>query len=358
MAYKFPLGPFHPAFEEGEYFELEMDGEVIKEVKIRIGISHRGIEKLTTKKNYMQNLGLIERVCGICSMHHTWASVIAVEKALELKVPERGEYIRVIVGELERIHSHILWFGLGAHAIGFDSLFMFLFGIRENVMDVLEAVSGNRVNYAINTIGGVRRDIADPDMILEKINELEKGIAKAADVVVNDKTFRMRTEGVGVLTKEQAYKWGVLGPVLRGTGVDFDIRRDAPYSVYPELEFDVPVVEGGDIFARAVVRAYELLESIKLIRQALKKMPSGPYRIPRVPPVVPPANTIGRVEAPRGELIYQLISNGTNKPHRWKIRTPTIMNLPALAEMMKGASIADAPLLVLHVDPCMSCMDR
>lgn len=358
MAYKFPLGPFHPSLEEGEYFELEMDGEVIKEVKIRIGISHRGIEKLTTKKNYMQNLGLVERVCGICSMHHTWAYVLAVEKALGLEIPERAEYIRVVVGELERIHSHILWFGLGAHAIGFDSLFMFLFGIRENVMEVLEAISGNRVNYAINTIGGVRRDITDPDMILEKINELEKGVVKAVDVVVNDKTFRMRTEGVGVLTKEQAYEWGVLGPVLRGTGVDFDVRRDAPYSVYPEFEFKVPVVEGGDIFARAVVRAYEVLESIKLIRQALKMMPSGPYRVPRVPPVVPPAQTIARVEAPRGELIYHLVSNGTNKPHRLKIRTPTIMNLPALAEMMKGASIADAPLLVLHVDPCMSCMDR
>ncbi len=358
MSYKFPLGPFHPSLEEGEYFELEIEGEVIKEVKIRIGVSHRGIEKLATKKNYMQNLGLVERVCGICSMHHTWAYVQSVEKALGLQVPERAEYIRVIVGELERLHSHILWFGLGAHAIGFDSLFMFLFGIREAVMDVLEAISGNRVNYAINTIGGTRRDITDPDMILKMLDELEKNVAKAVDVVLNDKTFRMRTEGVGKMTPQQAYEWGVLGPTLRGTGIKSDIRIDAPYSVYPELEFEVPVVDDGDVFARAVVRALEVLESIKIIRQALKKMPSGPYRIPRVPPVVAPAETIARVEAPRGELIYHLISNGTNKPHRLKIRTPTIMNLPALAEMMKGASIADAPLVVLHIDPCMSCMDR
>ena len=358
MAYKFPLGPFHPSFEEGEYFELEMDGEVIKEVKIRIGVSHRGIEKLATKKNYMQDLGLMERVCGICSMHHTWAYVMAVEKALGITVPERGEYIRVIVGELERLHSHILWFGLGSHAIGFDSLFMFLFGIREAVMDVLEAISGNRVNYAINTIGGVRRDITDKDMILDMIKKLEKDMGKAVDVVLNDKTFRMRTEGVGKMTPEQAYMWGVLGPVLRGTGIPSDIRKDAPYSVYENIDFQVAVAEGGDIFSRAVVRALEILESMKIIRQALMKMPEGPYRVPRVPPVVPPAETLARVEAPRGELVYHLISNGSNKPHRLKVRTPTIMNLPALAEMMKGASIADAPLLVLHVDPCMSCMDR
>ncbi|NPV88817.1 NADH dehydrogenase subunit D [Coprothermobacteraceae bacterium] len=360
MGYRVPLGPYHPAFEEGEYIELELEGEMVVDAEIKIGFIHRAIEKSATRRTFIKDLGLIERVCGICSYHHSWAYCLAVEKAAGLEVPVRAEYIRVLTGELERIHSHLMYLGAMAHKMGFDTLFMYTWSGREAVMDMLELFSGNRVNYAINTLGGVRRDLDEDtaSQIRSALDSLEDLALKLKDTWSKDASILARTRNVGVITKEQAHMLSVVGPTARGSGIHEDIRKTAPYSVYPDLEFDMVVLEDGDVWSRTFVRVLETLESIRIARQVLAKIPSGPIKNPKPVIKIEPRNVMSRVEAPRGELIDHLITDGSDRPFRLKIRTPTLVNLPATEFMMRGCKLADAPVIVGHIDPCMSCMDR
>lgn len=360
MGYKFPLGPYHPAFEEGEYIELELEGEMVADAEIKIGFIHRAVEKSATKRTFIKDLGLVERTCGICSFHHSWAYCLAVEKAAGLEIPERAEYIRVLTAELERIHSHLMYLGAMAHKMGFDTLFMFTWSGREAVMDMLELLSGNRVNYAMNTIGGVRRDIDEniADQIRAAMNTLEDLTLKLKDTWTKDASTLARTKNVGVVTQKEAHLLGVVGPTARGCGIREDLRKTATYSVYSSLNFELIVLDDGDVWSRTFVRVLEALESIKIIRQVLDKIPQGPIKNPKTVLKIQPDDTIGRVEAPRGELMYHLITDGTDRPARLKIRTPTLINLPASEHMLRGANLADAPIIVGHIDPCMSCMDR
>lgn len=360
MSYVVPLGPYHPALEEPVHVKLLTEGEEIKDAKVFIGYNHRGIEKLTEERNYIQTITLVERVCGICSHSHTLAYCLALEKIAGMDVPKRGDYIRVITCELERLHSHYLWLGLAAHIIGFDSLFMMCFSSRERIMDMLEALTGNRVNYAMNIVGGARRDISKDQMndvssMLKKLKEEFKGIF---NVYANDKTVKLRTVGVGILTYEDAFVYGACGPHGRASGMGEDTRLIDPYCSYDDFDFKGIVQNGCDVFSRAVVRLLEIEESIKIIEQAFDNMPDTPINLGVKIPKIPKGEYMSRIEAPRGEVTYYVVSNGGLTNARVNIHVPTFKNAATVPVMLKNNTIADAGLIVASIDPCFSCLDR
>jgi NADH-quinone oxidoreductase subunit D len=282
-----------------------------------------------------------------------------VEEILGVQIPKRAEYIRTLFLELERLHSHFLWLGVAGHEIGFDTFFMYTWQDREVVQDLLEMISGNRVNYAMNTIGGIRRDLSEEHRkkVLEGIDYLEKRTGYYKEVAVNEKTILARAENVGILKPNIALKYAAVGPTARASGITMDIRKDDPYASYAEIPFEVITTDTCDVFGRVVVRILEIFESIKIIRYVMEHLPPGDIVI-KVPRKVPEGESISHTEAPRGEDFHYLRSNGTEKPERYKVRTPTMANLPALAEMLKDTYLADVPIIVAAIDPCMGCMDR
>ena len=356
---KIVIGPQHPALKEPERFILEVEGEQVIRAIPRIGYVHRGIEKAMENRTYIQNLYLAERICGICSHAHTTCYVQAVEDLLGIEAPPRAKYIRTVIAELERIHSHLLWLGIVAHEVGFDTFFMYVWRDREIIMDLLEEISGNRVNYAMNTIGGVRRDIDEEktSKILKGLEIIEEKIKKYIQMILKEPTILKRTVGVGILSSIDAVKYNTVGPMARASGLRKDVRKDDPYIAYDDIPFNVVTRNEGDCFSRIMVRAEEILESINIVREALSKLPSGDIRV-KARLAIPLSEAVSRVEAPRGELIHYVMSNGTDKPERYKIRAPTLANLMALCKMLSGAYLADVPVILAGIDPCFSCMDR
>jgi NADH-quinone oxidoreductase subunit D len=356
---KVPFGPQHPALKEPENFIFEVEGDIVTGVTPRIGYVHRGIEKAFELRTHLQNIYLAERVCGICSHAHTTCYTQAIEDLLGIEAPPRAKYIRAIIAELERLHSHSLWVGIVAHEVGFDTLFMYVWRDREEIMRLLEFISGNRVNYAMNTIGGVRRDITEDttNRIRKSLDFFEQRTKEYVKIMRTEPTFGKRASGVGVLNKQDAVELCAVGPTLRGSGIKEDVRADDPYAAYDEIPFNVISHEGCDVLCRTIVRCEEMLESVNMVRYALDHMPQGEMRV-RVPMVVPPGEAVSRVEAPRGELIHYARTNGSTKPERYKIRSPTLANIPALCKILIGAHIADIPLILAGIDPCFSCMDR
>jgi len=354
-----PIGPFHPALKESAYYKLEVEGEKIVNAEIKTGYFHKGIELLATKKTFYQNIFLFERVCGICSDAHSTCYCQAVEDLIKINIPERAKYLRSIVAELERIHSHLLFLGVAMHAIGFDTAFMHILKDREVVMRLIEMTCGKRVNYGFNTIGGVRRDI-NPKLkeIMEKdLDKLNKSIRKIEAIVKENPLIAARTKNIGILSKEEARKYCVVGPTARASGISIDVRKDDPYAAYSELDWEIIVSDGCDVYSRVEVRIKELYESIKIINQSLKKLPNGPISLNEIPEFLP-GEAYSRVEAPRGELFYYIRSDGSNIPKRVKIRTPSIMNNPSVIPMLIGEALADAPIIALSIDPCFACSDR
>ena len=360
MSYIIPIGPYHPALEEPVHAKLYTEGEVIKEAEVFVGYNHRGIEKLATERNAIQTLVLVERVCGICSHSHAFTYAMAVENINGVDVPKRGQYIRVITAELERLHSHFLWLGIACHIIGHDSMFMHIWDERELVMDLLEKMTGNRVNYAMVTIGGARRDISDElrREILAACDKLKAPLDRITEIALTDKTIAMRTKGVGMLPREDAIRMGAVGPHARASGVKIDVRKDAPYSSYEDFDFDVPVVDSGDVFARVVVRALECYESIKIIRQALEMLPEGPINLGNKLPKIQEGQAVARHEAPRGQLSHMVVGNGGLNNHRVSIHVPSYKNTPTIPFMLRNNTVADAGLIIASIDPCFSCLDR
>lgn len=359
MPYTIPIGPYHPALEEPYKINVTCEGENVQDVDINIGFNFRSIELLAQRRNYIQDITLVERVCGICSNVHTMTFCMAAEAIAGIKIPERAGYIRVIMAELERLHSHLLWSGVAAELIGYQTMFMEIFALRELVMDVLEAISGNRVNYAMNCIGGVNRDVTDPESILSAVRQIRQATEKVViPIFTTDATVKARTAGVGVLTREEALIYGTVGPTARASGVETDLRCDLPYAAYGELEVKKAVQPDGDVRARVVVRALEMLESIRLIENALQNLPKGPIRIAEHFPVIPVGEATARAEAPRGEVFYYIASDGSDIPLRVKIRTPTYANMPSVRAMSKNQQLADMPLIQASIDPCYSCTDR
>ena len=360
MSYIVPIGPYHPALEEPIHAKLYTEGEVIKDAEVFVGYNHRGIEKLATERNAIQTLVLVERVCGICSHSHALTYAMCVENINGIEVPKRGQYIRVITAELERLHSHFLWLGIACHIIGHDSMFMHIWDERELVMDLLEKMTGNRVNYAMVTVGGARRDIDDEFRreLLEACDKLKAPLDRITEIALTDKTIAMRTTGVGVLPKEDALRMGAVGPHARASGVKVDVRKDAPYSSYEDFDFDVPVVESGDVFARVVVRALECYESIKIIRQALENLPATPINLGNKLIKIQPGQAVCRHEAPRGQLSHMVVGDGSFNNHRVSIHVPSYKNTPTIPFMLRGNTVADAGLIIASIDPCFSCLDR
>ena len=358
MSYRIPIGPYHIALEEPYKIEVECEGERVVGASLKVGFNFRGIEWLAQRKNITKVIALVERVCGICSNVHAMTFCMALEQIGEIEVPEQAQYIRVVMAELERLHSHLLWAGVAAELVGFQTLFMHVFRLREQVMDVLEEISGNRVNYSMNRIGGVNRGIARPDHVLEAVTAIRKAVQESLiPVFTTDATVAARCSGIGVLPRADAIALGAVGPVARASGLDMDLRRDHPYLAYGALDLDVPVQESGDVRARVVVRALEMVESCLLVEHAIARMPAGPLHAGDIY-AVPPGEAIVRIEAPRGEVFYYVATDGSDTVSRLKIRTPTFLNIPTVATMVKGNDFADVPLIQASVDPCYSCTDR
>ena len=360
MSYVVPIGPYHPALEEPVHARLYTSGEEITDAEVFIGYNHRGIEKLAMQRNFIQTIVLVERVCGICSHSHALTYALALESIAKTKVPKRGQYIRVIVAELERLHSHYLWLGIALHIIGHDSLFMHTWDDREAIMDILEEITGNRVNYGMVIPGGSRRDIDDDKRrhILEMLDKIEESMKRLRDILLTDKTVALRTQGVGVLTTEDAIRIGAIGPHARASNLKIDVRKDSPYCCYDDFDFDVPVWNSCDVFARVVIRVLENFESIKIIRQALENLPAGPINLGVRIPKIPAGEYMFRHEAPRGQLCYKVVTDGSEFNKRVSIHVPTFRNAPTVPTMLRGNSVADAGLIIASIDPCFSCMDR
>jgi NADH-quinone oxidoreductase subunit D len=338
-----PVGPQHPALKEPENFMITLSGEKILKFSARLGYNHRGIEKACEERTYIQDVYLTERICGICSHSHSTCFVQAVEEIAALEVPKRALYIRTLVAELERVHSHLLWRGVAGH----------------EVMDILAMLTGNRVNYGINTIGGVRRDITPEQSkeVAKAIDTLEERTKYYIQIATKETTLIKRLSGVGVLSHDDAIRLGAVGPTARASSVDRDVRRDDPYAAYGELKFKVITDDHNDVYGRTLVRMGELMESYSMIRQLLKNMPEGPIAV-KAPRKIPAGEAVSRYEAPRGEDVHYVKSNGTEKPERVKVRAPTLANIQTVAKMLEDRQLADLPIVIAAIDPCFSCTDR
>ncbi len=354
-----PIGPQHPALKEPESFMVDLRGEKIDAVRMKIGYNHRGIEKGCESRSYTQDLYLVERICGICSYAHSTAFVQAVEEIAGLEVPRRARFIRTLIAELERIHSHLLWLGVAGHEIGFDTLLMYTWRDREQVMILLAQLTGNRVNYGMNTFGGVRRDITPEQIpeILRVVDLLEERTKYYIELAQSEETVIRRLSGVGKLSRDDCLRLGAVGPTARASGVDRDTRRDDPYAAYSEVSFKVITDTHCDVYGRTVVRLGELMESYSIIRQLAKNLPEGPIAV-KAPRRIPAGEAVSRYEAPRGEDFHYVRGNGSEKPERVKVRAPTLANTQAVAKMLEDGYLADLPIVIAAIDPCFSCTDR
>jgi len=356
-----PFGPFHPTLDEPAHFRLYVEGEQVRGCEYRGFMAHRGIEKLAESVMTYNEIPLLaERICGICGCVHSVAYVQAVESAAALQPPPRAEYLRTIMLEIERLQSHLLAVGLACHIVGFDTLFMQCFRIREPVMRVAEEITGNRKTYALCVVGGVRWDIgaALRAKLLGVLERLEAEWRAVADAVGGDRNLRRRTVGVGIAGPALARDTALVGPVARAAGVAIDCRRDHPYGAYARVDFNVVTADGGDAWSRLVVRMTEVFESIRIIRQCLAQMEDGPLGL-GIPDELPVGRWgLSSVEAPRGESHHFVITGEGNRPRRWRVRAPTYQNLQGVPAMIKDQQLADMTISLGSIDPCFSCTDR
>jgi membrane-bound hydrogenase subunit alpha len=355
-----PVGPYHPLLEEAEYFTLTVDGETVVDIDLDIGWMHRGHELISERKSFTQSIYLVERICGICSTSHPLACVHAIEDVDNVEIPERAAYIRTLVGELERIHSHLLWFGLAGHFIGYDTLWMWCWKYREPVLQMFEIISGNRNHYGMMRVGGVAKDIdlsriKEMHKILDAIDSKMVMITGAAN---DDPVLKSRLKGVGVLSNKDAVDYCAVGPTARASGVHIDVRKDEPNDAYGWVDFEEIVLENGDVYDKFVVRVLETIESSKIIRQCLEKLETVKGPVLNDLKEIGTGEGIGRYEAPRGEVFHYIRTDGTNRPIRHKVRAPSYVNIPTFNASCKGIPVADALITLASVDPCYCCTER
>jgi NADH-quinone oxidoreductase subunit D len=380
------MGPQHPATHGVLRLVLKLDGEVIRDTIPYVGHLHRGVEKLAEEMTYTQAITLTDRLdytAGICN---NLSYILTVEKLLGIEVPKRAQYIRVMMAELQRIAAHLLWLATHALDMGAMTVLFYAFREREQVIDILEHITGARLTPSFLRIGGLAADL--PDGIEAKIQAfLETFLSRIKEyetLLTKNIIWLRRTKEVGVIKPEEAIKWGVSGPVIRGSGVKWDIRKAFPYSSYDEFTFDIPIGEQGDVYDRYLVRVEEMRQSARIVRQALKKLPKGRIRArdPRVTPPTkeevgkeihalirhfklvaegispPPGEVYCSIENPKGELGWYLVSDGTNRPYRYRIHTPSFVNLAALPEMIKGHLVADVVAVIGSIDIVLGEIDR
>lgn len=352
-----PFGPQHPVLPEPIHLDLIVEDEKVLEARPSIGFVHRGLERLVERRDYVEFVYIAERICGICSFIHGQTYCQAIEAIMNVAVPPRALYLRTIWGELSRLHSHLLWLGLMADAVGFESLFMHSWRVRERVLNQIEATTGGRVIFGSCKIGGVRRDIeAEQAKTMEaELRTLETEIREITKVFLDDRSVKDRLCGVGVLSRQEAYDLGCVGPMSRASGVAQDMRQ-LGYAAFQDLSIEPVTRTEGDCYARCVVRCLELFQSLDLIRQALAKLPEGEVAVKVTGN--PNGEFIARTEQPRGEVAYHLKANGGKNLQRFRVRTPTFANLPAMLKLLQGCDLADVPVVVLTIDPCISCTER
>ena len=353
-----PFGPHHPVLPEPLHLDLILEDEIVVEAIPNIGYVHRGLEKLVERKDFHEFVYVAERICGICSFMHGMGYCMNIEHMMGIEVPERAVFLRTLWAECSRIHSHLLWLGLAADAIGFESLFMHCWRLREYILDVFDLTTGARVIFSVCKVGGVRKDIDDEKMkrVLEAADKINDGVKELERVFLVDKSISHRFSGVGVLSKEQAIALGAVGPVARASGVMFDVRNSG-YAAYPHLDLAVQTDTAGDCLARTRVRINEIYESIRLIRKCTEIMPKSDIISVKVTGT-PNGESFIRLEQPRGEIVYYAKGNGTKHLDRVAVRTATFANVPALLEMLVGVELADVPVVITTIDPCISCVER
>jgi NADH-quinone oxidoreductase subunit D len=339
------VGPQHPG---SGHFRLivKLDGDRIVEAIPDPGYVHRGEEKLAEYRNYIQNIPHFERPIVHDSSNILFAYVTAVEHLMDLKVPERADYIRVLMAELNRIVAHLYYLAIYGIFVGHSTMFMWPVADRELFIDIAQMISGQRVTYAFLMPGGVRNDM--PEEVKKKVEKacdyFEKRLVEYDKLLMNNPIFERRAKGIGILTKQDAIRLGIVGPSLRASGVKFDVRKNDPYSVYDRLDFDIPVSNDGDSWARAWVHMEEMKQSMRILRQIVKQIPSGPVKVNLRGQVrVPPGESFGRAEASRGELSFYLVSDGGRFPYRLRLITPSFRNMIGMPHVLKGLVLADMP---------------
>lgn len=358
MSMVVPFGPQHPVLPEPIQLRLTLKEEKVTSALPVLGYVHRGLEKLAEEKDFQQDVYLIERVCGICSFIHSLCYCEGIEELMEIEVPPRAKYLRVVWSELHRMHSHLLATGLLADAFGFENLFMQLWRTREHIMDAMECTTGARIMLGSCCIGGVRKDINEEQkkFVLDKLSIVEKDLKILLRVLLDDYSVKTRLVDIGVLEQGTAITHGAVGPTARGSGLAMDHRMTG-YCAYGELDFQPVVEQDGDSYSRTKVRARELLQSMDLVRRALDRLPDSELKTPFKGN--PPAGEVTiRAEQPRGEVLYYLKSSGKDKLDRMRVRTPTFANLSPLLTMLVGCTLPDVGVIILSVDPCVSCTER
>jgi energy-converting hydrogenase B subunit N len=352
------MGPVHSAAIEPYRVRLFVEDEIVRDAEINIGINHRGIERIMEGLPVEKANSLTEKICGICSNVHIWNSVLVAEKALEIDVPERARYIRIIMAELERLHSHMLYLAHGCEVLGHETFAMRLFYIRETVMELLRMIGGNRVQYGVSIIGGIRPRCDLDTIRIQKIKEgmdtVETKITEFADRFVSDIMIMSRITGVGTLPQEDAIKLGTSGPTLRATGVSKDLRQDM--KEYEPFEFDVITQDDGDVKSNLLVRVFEILEATKIIRQAIAQITEGKITN-RSWEMNDAPITKSYIEAPRGTLYHSYAIEDGRVRHSI-VRTPSITNIGAMQYACVGHHITDAQLAIVQCDLCFTCTDR
>jgi len=364
--YELNFGPNHPGIEGNYALQLKLHGDVVLSARADGGYLHRGFEKLMEGRLWIQNIALVPRICVPDPAPMEMCYSLAIEEIGGLQVPERAQWIRVMQLELSRIAAHLFTFGGHAATTGMYSNMFWGVTDRDMILDLFEELTGGRVYSIYNIPGGVRRDL--PSGYLERVSKtmdyIESRLPDYDNLFFTNQVFIQRAKGVGIMDQQQALDWGVTGPNLRATGLAFDVRRDDPYLVYDQIEFDVATEEAGDAWARTLVRRHELMQSIRIVRQVIKALPdiSGPIRCPIPNPLawnVPAGEAYSRVESSKGETCYYVVSNGGDMPYRVHVRGPSSMHaVQVLEKLAKGSRIEDVAQIMFSLDACPPEVDR
>ncbi len=357
-----PFGPQHPVLPEPVHLDLVVEDEHVVEAIPQIGFVHRGLEKLVEKRDYNQFIYVAERVCGICSFGHGYGYASATERLLGIEIPRRAEYLRSILQELSRIHSHLLWLGLLADAFGFESLFNHCWRLRETILDIFQETCGGRIILSICMVGGMSHDIDDVLLrrVCEKLDELKVEYRDVVNTMLYDDSVRSRLCGVGCISFEDALDLSMVGPFAKGSGVEHDMRTTG-FGAYGDLEHFEPIIATeGDCYARCKVRCEEVYQSIDIVKELVAKIPHDGVGEAPLAKVKPGEGSRAHVliEQPRGEAFYYVAGNGTKYLERFRLRTPTSQNLGGMVRALQGVELADVPMIILTIDPCISCTER